>query len=218
MIRGLLLLTLLLTTVPVRAESVVAPQVFDSDEGSWMPGFLGPDGQTVVQAQHDLAEIAPHTGVVPAAWETEAGSEPAEATTSTPKIEIAGMDDLAANVPDLPQFIDRIGTVVLVLAVLLIAALFYRKSRLGGSGPLGGSDRLRVVGRVLVSRRSEVCLIQVDDRLMVVGLDAQGIKTVVPLDAGSKPSFAAVQEEVLRNQKTQTRPSRRSSDLELLKG
>jgi len=137
----------------------------------------------------------------------DAVAEPTDAATADPAmpgVPHAAMEDLAVNVPDLPQIVDRMGTAVLVLAICLLAALFYRKRRaLAGTAKLA-PPRMRVVSRIPVSRRGEVCLVEIDQRLMVVGLDAQGIRSLVPLDpapaaqAAAQPDFAAVQEQVLR--------------------
>ena len=209
----LLLPAAMLITAIARAESgpeEAAPSPFLKDEGSWVAGFLNPEGVIVVRPHHDLASISPFAEIEQTAFlETASSATPEEpalanetgelAEPSVPTATTADMAELAVNVPDLPQIIDRMGTAVLLLSVCLIAAMIYRKRMALRGQALKNEPRMRVVGRMPVSRRGEVCLVEIDRRLLVVGLDAQGIRTLVPLDAASPPAptFSEIQSQVM---------------------
>ena len=203
----------MLITAAARAESSpdkAVPAPFLKDEGSWVAGFLNAEGTIVVRPQHDLASVSPFADIEQTAYSEpessieshEPGTEAVEPMASAPS-EAAPMSpelgDLAVNVPDLPQIIDRMGTAVLLLSVCLIAALIYRKRMSLRGQTLKSEPRMRIVGRMPVSRRGEVCLVEIDRRLMVVGLDAQGIRTLVPLESASPPvpTFAEVQTRMM---------------------
>ena len=200
-----------------RAESTGNPSanLFPSEKPAWSSGYLSSAGAIVpaesapseARSAPDIAPAFPTAGTQRAVTETahlETDSTDTEA--APPKVHTAGMDELAVNVPELPQIIDRMGTAVLILALCLVAALFYRKRRALAAGVAAAPPRMRVVSRIPVSRRGEVCLVEVDQRLMVVGLDAQGIRTLVPLDntpatpvaPPQQSDFAAVHEQALR--------------------
>jgi flagellar biogenesis protein FliO len=213
----LLLPTALLITASARAESEpesAAPTPFLKDEGSWVAGFLNPEGTIVVRPQHDLASVSPFADIgSPATPDTAsfvsdsgrndphigAETEPASDSLPGPLPETAALAELAVNVPDLPQIVDRMGTAVLLLSVCLVAAMVYRK-RIGLRKQSSKNEpRMRVVSRMPVSRRGEICLVEIDRRLMVIGLDAQGIRTLVPLDAAAPQAttFAEIQSQVM---------------------
>lgn len=119
--------------------------------------------------------------------------------------------DLAANVPEIPEFIDRIGFAVMFLAAGLLAALAFRKRRLAQSGGEPAA-RMRIVSRLPVSRKSEMCLVEVDGQLIVAGVDPQGIHSLVPLGPKVPPTFSEVhaQEMLLAERKSERkdRPER----------
>lgn len=217
MIPLLLLPAALLMTAIARAESEpedVAPTPFQKDEGSWVAGFLNPEGVIVVRPQYDLASVSPFadsdsiaTNETASFSVTSGPQEPSIGVDAgapadgpplpmTPTVDMA---DLAVNVPDLPLIVDRMGTAVLILSVCLIAAMIYRKRIVLRKQSLKNEPRMRVVSRMPVSRHGEVCLVEIDRRLMVVGLDAQGIRTLVPLDAAApqSPTFAQIQSQVM---------------------
>ena len=188
------------------------PTPFQKDEGSWVAGFLNPQGAIVVRPQHDLATISPFADLEETSQVESASfvaASAGQAPDDAPEAEapsaaglasgMSDIGDLAVNVPDLPHIIDRMGTAVLILSVCLVAALIYRKRMVLRGRPLKSEPRMRVVSRMPVSRRGEVCLVEIDRRLMVVGLDAQGIRTLVPLDAASppNPTFAEIQDRAM---------------------
>lgn len=213
----LLAVLLLSSAAAARAESTgSAPaSLFPGEKPAWSSGYLSSAG-AIVPAEPAVPEAPPTPDIAPAFPTAEARraiteTAPLEADSTnteaaTPKVHTAGVDELAVNVPELPQIIDRMGTAVLILALCLVAALFYRKKRALAAGAAAAPPRMRVVSRIPVSRRGEVCLVEVDQRLMVVGLDAQGIRTLVPLDntpvtpaaPPQQSDFAAVHEQVLR--------------------
>lgn len=214
---SLLAVLLVSGAAAARAEPTGAAPAdfFPTEKPAWSSGYLSQAG-TIVPSESAASEARPAPGIAPAfptAKTERAVTEAAQLETDStdteaapPKVHTAGMDELSVNVPELPQIIDRMGTAVLILAVCLVGALFYRKKRALAAGAAAAPPRMRVVSRIPVSRRGEVCLVEVDQRLMVVGLDAQGIRTLVPLDNTPAPpvappqqsDFAAVHERALQ--------------------
>lgn len=119
--------------------------------------------------------------------------------------------DLAANVPEIPEFLDRIGFAVMFLAAGLLAALAFRKRRLARSAGEPAA-RMRIVSRLPVSRKSEMCLVEVDGQLIVAGVDPQGIHSLVPLGPKAPLTFSEVQAQELlladRKSERKDRPER----------
>lgn len=206
--------------------------LFPETAPAWTAGSLtsGParpyERANAVEANHSLpatetlrspANAAP-AGVVPVPVLLLSGSNSpdasdaaaVEAVSEQPSLSLSE-SDLAANVPEIPEFIDRIGFAVMFLAAGLLAALAFRKRRLAQSGG-DAAARMRIVSRLPVSRKSEMCLVEVDGQLIVAGVDPQGIHSLVPLGPKSPPTFSEVhaQELLLADRKSdrKDRPER----------
>lgn len=200
---ALALVTASLAASESNSESV--RPVFQTQESTWSAGFLDTTGKIVVHPHTDLPDSVPvaaptrdipPSGVGPASLET-VFDDVANLEGETASLHAASLNDLSVNVPDLPAVLDRMGTAVLILAGCLVAALFYRRTRGARSRAAGPAQRMRVVSRLLLSRKGEMCLVEVDNRLVVVGLDTQGIRSLVPLEAKPVPTFAELHEETL---------------------
>ena len=138
------------------------------------------------------------------------GAGAIEAVTEQASLSLSE-SDLAANVPEIPEFLDRIGFAVMFLAAGLLAALAFRKRRLARSAGEPAA-RMRIVSRLPVSRKSEMCLVEVDGQLIVAGVDPQGIHSLVPLGPKAPLTFSEVQAQELlladRKSERKDRPER----------
>ncbi len=75
-----------------------------------------------------------------------------------------------------------LGLRVLVSLVVVVAILWFSARRLAGSRG-GGAPDLRVVGRLSLSRRSSVALVEVSGRRLLVGVGDAGVTLVSDLGA-----------------------------------
>lgn len=158
------------------------------------------------------ADVVPAPALLPFGSSTQDAAE-ADATEAASEQAPPALSesDLAANVPEIPEFLDRIGFAVMFLAAGLLAALAFRKRSLARSGG-DVAARMRIVSRLPVSRKSEMCLVEVDGQLIVAGVDPQGIHSLVPLGPKAPPTFSEVhaQELLLADRKSERkdRPER----------
>ena len=78
--------------------------------------------------------------------------------------------------------VKTLAALALVLAVLMGLYLFLRRL-LPGQGPgLAGSGGLRLLGRLLLGPKKGVALVEVADRVLVLGLSEQNVNLLATID------------------------------------
>ncbi len=94
---------------------------------------------------------------------------------------------LAADQPSAPEFAGSFAQMVLGLGVvvaLLLATLWLIK-RL--SAPRGGASGMKVLGAVAVGTRERVVLVEISDKVLVLGVTANNVNMLHTLEAGQLP-------------------------------
>lgn len=78
------------------------------------------------------------------------------------------------------------GSLVLILAVLLAALYFFKKT---GRLPVGSatSNGIRLLARKSVGPRHHLVMVEAADRLLLLGISPEGIRLLSPLGAVSAP-------------------------------
>lgn len=94
--------------------------------------------------------------------------------------------------PEVPSLASSLGQMILGLGVviaLLLATLWLIK-RL--TSPRGAASGLRVLGGVSIGSRERVVLVEVADKVLVLGVSASNVNTLHTLDASDFRQAAAV--------------------------
>lgn len=90
----------------------------------------------------------------------------------------------------------RVGLVVLLLAAVGWAWLFWLKRS------HGATRRLEIQERVFLTRGAGVALLRVDDRSLLVGISAEGVRLISELDGPRRTSFAGVLAQITDEEAT----------------
>ncbi|WP_263768702.1 flagellar biosynthetic protein FliO [Propionivibrio soli] len=97
----------------------------------------------------------------------------------------------SAAVPETPgvpgsAMVQMLLALALIIGLLFLGAFFLR--RMNGGQSFGNAGPLRVVGRLMLSPRERIVLLEVEETWVVVGIVPGQIKTLLTLPKGELPA------------------------------